>query len=283
MRLFGVNNVTVWNMLKLYKHRSPGRKRQSQAHSAPWCHYYEQVMWWWNGREGKAEWCGSCEEKQNKRCYISEEQAAMGGLHCHLGPCWCPRATLWPGSYQSEWPVLPPRARETSGPVLQLRTMSGLVALLKPGFMWPVLPPKAIQMPVVWMPSEPILMSEGHADELHCHTRPWWCLGCAVAKGHVWVHSPITAWVCVDIHGMCYNWGQWEIWPWWPGHQKAGPTPHLREVVPVEVWTDQLSYHSGPSPGFQVACLNIYPIYDLLRVVKGWVLPKHSHKICDCG
>ena len=61
-----------------------------------------------------------------------------------------------------------------------------------------------------------------------CNLRPWWCLGChdatsaipisvpsastqsqdavlaqAAAEGHVWVHGPIAAGVCVDVHGLC--------------------------------------------------------------------------------
>lgn len=32
----------------------------------------------------------------------------------------------------------------------------------------------------------------------HVHT-------CAAAKGHVWVHNPIAAKVCVDVHGQSYH------------------------------------------------------------------------------
>lgn len=42
---------------------------------------------------------------------------------------------LLPGPYRSEWPALPQGTMVMSGPRLQLRNMSGSVALLHPGFM----------------------------------------------------------------------------------------------------------------------------------------------------
>lgn len=38
---------------------------------------------------------------------------------------------------------------------------------------------------------------------LHCHPRPWWHLGLACCQGPFWIHGPIRAGICVDVHGPC--------------------------------------------------------------------------------
>lgn len=62
----------------------------------------------------------------------------------------------------------------------------------------------------------------------HVHT-------CAAAKGHVWVHNPIAAKVCVDIHGQCY-------------HQRPGRCP-VSGVLPKVILMFQSCAELAPPHG----------------------------------
>lgn len=43
--------------------------------------------------------------------------------------------------------------------------------------------------------------------------------------------------------------------------------------VALVAWTDQLNYHPGSQPGLRLAHSNIYPILDLLELMKNLVEP----------
>lgn len=48
----------------------------------------------------------------------------------------------------------------------------------------------------------------------------------------------------------------------------------------MESWyTDQLSYHPGPNPGFELAQLKFYSICELLQFMKGPVLMIQSGRL----
>lgn len=54
-----------------------------------------------------------------------------------------------------------------------------------------------------WYLRVTLSQSEGHAYlyGLCCHLGPEWCLSPGCCRDQVWVHSPTTAEVCVDVHG----------------------------------------------------------------------------------
>lgn len=91
--------------------------------------------------------------------------------------------------------------------------------------LWLLLPLKVRHMPrvstVTWVHfniQQPCC-DRGQADlmGLWCHLWEWWHPVQATAKGHVWVCSPTSARVCVDIHASCYHqmlyrcpyWSEW--------------------------------------------------------------------------
>lgn len=132
---------------------------------------------------------------------------------------------------------------------------------------------------------------------LHGHLRPWWCPARAAAKGHVWLHGPTEARVCVDVMACVTSKGRVDVHGlgcdlnpcWWPSvvpnrpcppaHSscraelgRADSTPLGRVAALVRTWADQLRPRfralSSPHP-------SIYPICELLMEPVLW---SHSHK-----
>lgn len=130
-------------------------------------------------------------------------QVGVGGL-------WCPRSVMPLGPCGSDYLILLSNAMMTSGSELQLRAISGSVAL------------RSLRVYVdVWgfcchwrswrhLMSWTMLVSEGHTTTeacvdltgLHCYLRQKWHPDPTAAKEHIWVHDPIAAGVCVEIWSL---------------------------------------------------------------------------------
>jgi hypothetical protein len=124
----------------------------------------------------------------------------------------------------------------------------------------------------------------------------------AATEGHIWILSPTSAWVYVDVCAPYYCHRQWDgcalylsLKPCWclRAAELVPPGPlsgdlalplscqYTRDQAKAQV--DQFNYFPGPVPGFLVLHPNNYSIYDLLKQMKGWTSQNQGCRIHVSG